>query len=93
MENYLDNSGSVSEEIRLSNLKLNWHDSEAPTKTKWRNLVHQRRPLSMYSPLIYVVEGELGENDSEYIPYTSMAGGHEGRNEKFPPGHLLAVRR
>ena len=47
----------------------------------------------MYSPLIYVVEGELGKNDSEYIPYTSMAGGLEGRNGKIPPGHLLAVRR
>ena len=47
----------------------------------------------MYSPLIYVVEGELGKNDSEYIPYTSMAGGLEGRNGKILPGHLLAVRR
>ena len=47
----------------------------------------------MYSPLIYVVEGDLVENDSEYIPYTSMAGGLEGRNGKVPPGHLLAVRR
>ena len=93
MENYPDNCGSVSEEIRLSNLKLIWHDSEAAPKTKWRNLVHQRRPLSMYSPLIYVVEGELGENDSEYIPYTSMAGSLEGRNGKVPPGHLLAVRK